>query len=174
MLNCISATTRPNSGMKRPSTPASFMRRSARFGIARASQDLEEEAVGLRIVAQAVVDQASWPRDLRSASGMKVEALLVGDMENADEVDRILGEDSLVDGVDAAILDEEIRRFGTCARRFKPKRRQERAERSARLAVLLPPARRAEDARQVADILGDEEVVLHEALDGAKPGMTRV
>src|SRR6185437_11059517 len=44
----------------------------------------------------------------------------------------------------------------------------------AGLALLLGLEERAEDARQVADILGDEEVVLHEALDAARPGMVGI
>src|SRR5690606_23001333 len=46
----------------------------------------------------------------------------------------------------------------------------EAVEHGARL--LLPRLqRRADDGRQVAHVLGDEEVALHEALDGGEPAM---
>ena len=50
---------------------------------------------------------------------------------------------------------------------------EEAVEHRRRLAVMLLE-RRAEDAGQVADLLGDEEVVLHEALDVAQAGMRGV
>src|SRR5262249_6239727 len=40
--------------------------------------------------------------------------------------------------------------------------------------LLLGLEEGAEDARQVADILGDQEIVLHEALYAARPGMVGV
>jgi hypothetical protein len=46
------------------------------------------------------------------------------------------------------------------------------AERCA--LALLDLESRAEDARQIADVLGDEEIVLHEALDAARAAMVRV
>ena len=57
MLNCISATILPNSGMKRPSTPASFMRRSTGSASRREREDVQEQPVRLRIVLQRGVDQ---------------------------------------------------------------------------------------------------------------------
>ena len=53
------------------------------------------------------------------------------------------------------------RRAGMPRRRFEHRRR---------LAVVLLQ-RGAEDAGQIADVLGDQEVVLHEALDVLEPGM---
>ncbi len=43
-----------------------------------------------------------------------------------------------------------------------------------RALELLHLERRAQDRRQVADVLGDEEVVLHEALDGPEPALLLV
>src|SRR5262245_66503071 len=52
-------------------------------------------------------------------------------------------------------------------------RRQKRAEARQRLQ-LLHLERRADDAGELADFLGDEEIMLHEALDGAQAGMPAI
>ena len=48
-----------------------------------------------------------------------------------------------------------------------PEGRDEAVEHGARLVLALLE-RGADDRREVADILGDEEIVLHEALDAAQ------
>ena len=58
-------------------------------------------------------------------------------------------------------------------RRRRPGRPKQAVEHRRRLAVVLLE-RGAEDAGQVADVLGDQEVVLHEALDVLQAGMRRV
>ena len=49
-----------------------------------------------------------------------------------------------------------------------PAQRIEQAAEPGERLDLLHLQRRAQDGRQVADVLGDQEVVLHEALDGAQ------
>ena len=56
-------------------------------------------------------------------------------------------------------------RVRSCRRCFQFSGRKKRLKPGERLE-LLHLQRRAQDGRQVADVLGDEEVVLHEALDG--------
>ena len=52
-------------------------------------------------------------------------------------------------------------------------RRQKRAEARQRLQLLHLESR-ADDAGELANFLGDEEIVLHEALDGAQAGMPAI
>ena len=112
MLNCIIDTTLPKSGMKRPSTPASFMRRSVGSGFLSRAQHLEEDAVGLRIVAQLVVDQPQRPAQQAHGVGMEEGVRLLGPGEEADEVDGIALEHVGVGDVEAAVVDAEI--AGAC------------------------------------------------------------
>ncbi len=70
MLNCIIATMRPKSGMKRPSTPVSFMRRSTISVMLRDSENFEKQPVGFRVGAQIGVDARAGLRvTARKASG---------------------------------------------------------------------------------------------------------
>src|ERR1043166_5720340 len=100
MLTCIIATMRPNVRTKRPSTPASFMRRSTRSG------SLGE----VRISRNSRLASGSW-------------------------------------------------------RRGSSVRERERA------AV---PEPRARDPGEIAHLLGDQKIMLHEPLDVLQPGMARV
>ena len=75
----------------------------------------------------------------------------------------------LVGDVDAVVVDDEIGRAGNLAVAAGGQA-EEAVEHRRRLAVMLLE-RGAEDARQVADVLGDQEVVLHEALDVLEAGM---
>ena len=100
---------------------------------------------------------------------MEGEVVAVRQMKQADEVDRIADEDLLVGDVDAVVVDDEIggaRDLAVAA----GGQAEEAVEHRRRLAVMLLE-RGAEDARQVADVLGDQEIVLHEALDVLQPGM---
>ena len=78
------------------------------FGIARVGEKPHEQAVGGGTRAQIVVDQAEVRAHLTQHLGRERSLMLVGDCEQADEVDRILGEGVLVHGVDAPVLDAEI------------------------------------------------------------------
>ena len=100
---------------------------------------------------------------------MEGEVVAFGLVEDADQVDRVALENLGVGGIDAPVLDDEIAgalqllRAGAEAadEAVQPRR-------VLRLAVLQLGA---DDAGQVADILGDQEVVLHEALSGFEPRM---
>ena len=100
---------------------------------------------------------------------MEGEVVAVGEVEQADEVDRIAGEDLFVGDVDAVVVDDEIGRAGDLAVAAGGQA-EEAVQHRRRLAVMLLE-RGAEDAGQVADVLGDQEVVLHEALDVLEAGM---
>ena len=104
--------------------------------------------------------------------GMEGEVVAVGEVEDADEVDRVALEDLSSAIVDAVVVDDEVGRAGIL-RRPAAAETEEAVEHRGRLAVVLLE-RGAEDAGEVADLLGDEEVVLHEALDVAQAGMRGV
>ena len=93
--------------------------------------------------------------------------VLVGRNEQADEIDGVLGENVLVDGVDAAILDAEVGGAPQPRAAAPAEGREQRVERGQRLQ-LLHLERRADDGGEIADLLGHEEIVPHEALDAAQ------
>ena len=143
------------------------------FRIAGIGHQPQEQPVRRWIGAQRVVDQPQirphLAQDLRREGGL----LLVGKGEQADEVHRVLGKDVLVDGADAAVLDAEVGGAAKMGAALPAERRQKRAEARQRLQ-LLHLERRADDAGELANFLGDEEIVLHEALDGAQAGMPAI
>ena len=63
------------------------------FRIAPRGEDLEEEAVGLGVVAQRRVDQAQRARGKLHRIGVEGEVVAVGQVEQADEIDRVAVED---------------------------------------------------------------------------------
>ena len=89
MLNCISETMRPKSGMKRPSTPLSFICRSTISLELRDISNIDEQAVGVRIVAQVGVDAPQRARHQMRRVGMDREAVLLGQAIEPDEIDGI-------------------------------------------------------------------------------------
>ena len=102
------------------------------FRIARVGQEPQEEAVGGRIGAQASRRSAArFARTWRRHLGREGRLLLVGKGEQADEVDRVLGEDVLVDGVDAAVLDAEVGGAAKMARGASSRRATEACRGSA-------------------------------------------
>ena len=74
-----------------------------------------------------------------------------------------------VGGVDAVVVDDEVGGVGDLVV-APPADAEEAVERRRRLGVMLLE-RGAEDVGEVADFLGDQEVVLHEALDVLEAGM---
>ena len=143
------------------------------FGVASVGQKPHEQTVGGRIAAQIVVDQPEVRPDLPQDLGREGRLVLVGEDEQADEIDRVLDEGVLVHGRDAAVLDAEVRGAAQLGAAAPAERREQRVQRRHRLQ-LLELERRADDPRELPDLLGDEEVVLHEALDGAQAGVAAI
>src|SRR5580704_1633612 len=96
----------------------------------------------------------------------------VSDPEQPDEIHGIALENVVADDVDPIIVDLEILSFLDRAG-APPEAPDEAAERRRRFGVSLFE-RCAHDRGQVADILGDEEVVLHEPLDVDHPRPRRI
>src|SRR5262249_9477555 len=105
-------------------------------------------------------------RDDAQRVRMDVETMLLRHMEEAQEVGGIVAEAMLALDVEPAGIDDE-----TFDRALA---RPPGAPGEARPALRLELELGAEDAREVADFLGDQEVVLHEALDAARAGMVGV
>ena len=103
---------------------------------------------------------------------MELQPLAVGEPEQPDQIDRIALEDAVVGDVDAVIVDDEVGRPGKLAP--APREGQEDAVEAGHMLGLLLLQRRAEDAGQVADALGDKEIVLHEPFDRREAGMAGV
>src|SRR5688572_10818050 len=98
---------------------------------------------------------------------MEREAVKVRELEDADQIDRIAAEYIAVGDRDPVIFDLEVRRAGY-GLRSTAAAAKEPAPPWHFLDVMFLE-RGTEDPRQVADVLRDQEVVLHEALDIGKP-----
>jgi hypothetical protein len=77
--------------------------------VARIHQEPHEQAVGRDLVAQLVVDQPDIGAHVAQHFRRERGLMLVGKHEQLDEVHRILGESLFAHGVDAAVLDAEVR-----------------------------------------------------------------
>ena len=140
--------------------------------IAVRGQNVEKQPVGLGVLAQIAGDQLQRTGDQLHRVGMIFEAVLVGEPEQPQQIDRVALEHHVVGDVDAVIVDDEVAGAGKLAP--APREPEEQAVEARHFLGLLLLQRRAEDAGQVADILGDQEIVLHEALDRRQAGMAGV
>ena len=130
-------------------------------------QDRKEEPVGLGIEAHGGVDPCQAHRHEPHRVGVDRQPALVRHGEEADEVDRIAGEDRRIGEGDAGVLDHEV--LGGEHLLAPPHAAEEAIEHRRGLGLALLQ-RGADDGGEVAHLLGDEEVVLHEALDAVEPG----
>ena len=103
---------------------------------------------------------------------MVFQSVAVGEPEQAQKVDRIAVEHLVVGDVDAVVVDDEIGGAGQLA--AAAREGEEQPVETRDVAGLLFLKRRAEDTGEVADILGDQEIVLHETLDRRQAGMALV
>ena len=171
-MNCIIATILPKSGISLPSSPASFMRLRLSSGLrseVRMSRNSRLASASRRSVA---VDQPQRAGEQLQRVGMVFQPVPVGEPEQPQQVDRIALEHLVVGDVDAVVVDDEIAGAGELA--LAPREAEEDAVEAGHVLGLLLLERGAEDAGQVADILGDQEVVLHEALDRRQAGMAGI
>ena len=146
--------------------PQRRLRRVAR------GEDLEEQPVGLRVVAQPRVDALQRLRDEPRRVGVDRQVRAVGDPEQADEIDRIALEDVGSDDVDAIV--STLKSFASAIARVRaPQPPDETVEHRRRLGLALLE-RGADDRGQVADVLGDQEIVLHEPFDVGLAGARRI
>src|SRR5262245_52754017 len=92
--------------------------------------------------------------------------MLLGDVKQPDQSDRVLLEEIFRRDGEAFALDNEAAERAASEAPTEP--------RHAPLALLVCFENGAEYARQVTDILRDQEVVLHEAFDATAPGVVGI
>ena len=136
------------------------------FRVLLRGQDFEEQAIGLGILAQPGIDQAQGLRHRAQRARVDVEVVLLGDVKEPQQRDRVLLE---------KIVRWDRQPIAVEPKAVEPAPRLSPAQpRQPAFAFLVDFEDRAEDAGQIADILGDEEIMLHEALDAARAGMVGV
>ena len=140
------------------------------LGVVR-GQDLHEQPVGFRILAQLRVDQLQRARHRAHRVGVKREIVLLREPENPDQIDRVMLEDVGRGEIDAVVVDDEIVAVGHPPPvGARPQPRHHAAQHRRRLGLLVFQLG-AQDRGEIADVLGDQEVVLHEAFDILHAGM---
>ena len=134
-------------------------------------QDLHEQPVGLGVFAKLRVDQLQRPRHRAHRVRVKGEIVLLCQPKNPDQVDRILLEHVGCGEIDTVVVDDEIVAVGYPAAVVgRPQPRHHPAQHRRRLGLLVFQLG-AQDRGEVADVLGDQEIVLHEAFDILHAGM---
>ena len=108
------------------------MRRSDISGLRVAGQQLDEDAVGLGVVAQLVVDQALRLAQQPDGVGMQERVGMVRLGEEADEVHRIALEHVRVGDVQPVVVDAEVGARAQLPALLPVQRPQEAAEARAR------------------------------------------
>ena len=105
---------------------------------------------------------------------MDRQIVLLRQVKQSDQIDRIALEDVGAGEVDAVVVDDEIVGFGeraTAARRAQPGDHAAQHRRGLGLEFFQTGA---QEGGQIADMFGGEEVMLHEALDILQSGMLGV
>src|SRR5580693_1535456 len=100
-----------------------------------------------------------------SVFGVERQIVLLRQVKQPDQIDRIAPEDVGAGDVDAVVVDGEVvglAQGAPAARRAQARHHAAEHRRGLGLALLEAGA---EDGGEVADMLGGEEIVLHEALD---------
>src|SRR5262249_21519153 len=165
MSYCICATTRPKSGTKRPKTQASLNRRSAisgsfgdvsmsrkrRFasGSARRSRSTRRR---FWVISRRL---AGWMARAFRCATSKMRSMSTGGCCNASSLRKARPPGATPEALDLLADQAEVgqAKAGLALRRLE---------------------RGAEDARQVADALGDQEVVLHQPFDALAAGVVGI
>ena len=148
MSCCVCATTRPKSGTKRPNTPASLRRRKVVSGSWREVSI----AMNRRLASgslRRLIDQPDVLGDQPQRRRMDVEVVLLRDMEQAQDRHRILA--NCIGRRGAQPLAVEAEAVELARPQGLPQRRE------LGLAAVAVLERGDEDAREIADRLGDED-----------------
>src|SRR5690606_35684094 len=123
-----------------------------------------KQRVGFGIATKIAADKAERASDQSKRIRMQLQPVPIRQPEKAQEIDRILAENIVAGDIYAMMLDDEA----GCPCHLAPpagKGAEHRIETSC-MPCLLDFQHRAEDPRQVSDLLGDQEILLHEMLDG--------
>ena len=147
-------------GDEAPEEPGLVHPPERRLGVFPRGQDVEEQRVGPRVLPQPGADPRQIAGDQLQRARVDVELARLGDAEQVDRLARFAGERAVIGDVEPSPLDAELV--------DRPAPQAEAGQVPPRLAPVLRLEGGAEDPRQVADILGGQEVVLHEALHPAR------
>ena len=143
------------------------------LGVVLRGQDFEEEPVRLLVLAHRLVDELERAgRDMHGV-GMEREIVFLREMKDADQVDRVALEHVLVGEVDAVVIDDEVLGLAQRAPRPRAELGHHPAQHRHGLGLIVLELG-AEDGGEIADVLGDQKIVLHEALDVAQTRMLGV
>ena len=143
------------------------------LGVVLRGQDFEEQPVRLLVLAHRLVDELERAGGDMHGVGMEREIVFLREMEDADQIDRVALEHVFVGDIDAVVVDDEILGLGQRAPRPRPELGHHPAQHRHGLGLIVLELG-AEDGGEIADVLGDQEVVLHEALDVAQARMLGV
>ena len=144
------------------------------FRLVLGGQNLQEQAVRLLVDAHVGVDRFERAGGGAHRLGMNREIVFLRQIEQPDQIHRVALEHVGAREREAVVLDNEVFGFGDCppaARRAQS--RDHAAEHRRRLGLPFLQAG-AQNGGEIADMLGGEEVMLHEAFDVFQPRMLGV
>src|SRR4029079_7349834 len=100
-------------------------------------QDFQKEPVGFLVLAQFCVDQFEGAGDRTHAIGVEGQIVLLRQVENTDQVDRIALESVRLSKEDAVLVDDEVVALGKFAPLHRPKTLHDTAEHGNALGVTV-------------------------------------
>ncbi len=143
------------------------------LGVVR-GQDFHEQPVGFRTFPQLRIDQFQRPRHRAHRVGVKGKVVLLREAKKSDQIDRVVLEHVGGGEIDAVVVDDKIVAAGHSPPvHARPQPRHHAAQHRRRLGLLVFQFG-AQDRGEVADVLGDQKIVLHEAFDILHAGMRGV
>ena len=134
------------------------------FRIVLGREDFQEQLVGFRIGAQLGVDELERSRHRAHGVRMERQIVLLRETEDADQVDGIAAEHAAVGDGDAVLVDDEVVAAGELHALDRAQARHHAAQHRHALGVAVLQLG-TQDGGQVADVLGDQKIMFHEALD---------
>ena len=135
--------------------------------VLRRAKHFQEDAIGFLVVAQRSSISRSDRRNNRTAFGWKNESVCSALAKNRIRLTGSRSKTPRVGDIEPAIVDAKVGGDAYLAARA-PTHRVQQATEPGRCLHLLHLESRAQDRREIADVLGHQEVVLHEALDRAQ------
>ena len=104
---------------------------------------------------------------------MERQIVFLREMEDADQIDRVAFENVLVGDIDAVVVDDEVLALAERMPGTRAKARHHAAEHRHGLGLAVLELG-AQNGGEIADVLGNQEVMLHETFDITQPGVLGV
>ncbi|MNK24178.1 hypothetical protein D3C87_424820 [compost metagenome] len=134
--------------------------------IASRGKDRQEKPVRLLAFAKLIIDERQRAGDDAQRIRVQFEIIDIGDVEEPDQIDRVVLENIRLGERNAPPVLDKFHRAGNLAHTMgEAAENAGKARHVFRLAILKCCA---DNAGQVAHIFRHEEIVLHETLDGGK------